>query len=277
MCRVGDSFRVYIVFFFSSRRRHTRFLPVSWARRCVQETGICLSINNIIIAAAKTGVIKANIRIVKNKAMLMKGSRTLRQRRPGIAKVRLVIRRLVNDMVVVTPAKMTDTIAASILPQAVNLTALENGGIKVHPAIVKVLLLHLVKQIFRRLFPVTLVAKYHMDSGFLQTACHKVAFSGINEYQLKFVQFIIFLYSHGIKCSALPSNLNELPKGCTTPRGLFFLRALSAKGRQKVTFSQQCQKVGRIKAVFAIKIKATGDNQKPILFNLGNATSLEPT
>eukprot|EP00828_Plagiopyla_frontata_P034077 TRINITY_DN442_c0_g1_i4.p1 TRINITY_DN442_c0_g1~~TRINITY_DN442_c0_g1_i4.p1 ORF type:complete len:480 (-),score=66.74 TRINITY_DN442_c0_g1_i4:63-1502(-) len=25
-------------FFFSSRRRHTRFLPVSWARRCVQET-----------------------------------------------------------------------------------------------------------------------------------------------------------------------------------------------------------------------------------------------
>eukprot|EP01015_Nassula_variabilis_P008122 TRINITY_DN1637_c0_g1_i5.p2 TRINITY_DN1637_c0_g1~~TRINITY_DN1637_c0_g1_i5.p2 ORF type:complete len:200 (-),score=53.70 TRINITY_DN1637_c0_g1_i5:96-695(-) len=26
-------------FFFSSRRRHTRFLPVSWARRCVQETG----------------------------------------------------------------------------------------------------------------------------------------------------------------------------------------------------------------------------------------------
>eukprot|EP00828_Plagiopyla_frontata_P024635 TRINITY_DN31439_c0_g1_i1.p1 TRINITY_DN31439_c0_g1~~TRINITY_DN31439_c0_g1_i1.p1 ORF type:complete len:167 (+),score=16.71 TRINITY_DN31439_c0_g1_i1:3-503(+) len=27
-----------VIFFFSSRRRHTRFLPVSWARRCVQET-----------------------------------------------------------------------------------------------------------------------------------------------------------------------------------------------------------------------------------------------
>eukprot|EP01015_Nassula_variabilis_P019371 TRINITY_DN3269_c0_g1_i1.p2 TRINITY_DN3269_c0_g1~~TRINITY_DN3269_c0_g1_i1.p2 ORF type:complete len:142 (+),score=32.22 TRINITY_DN3269_c0_g1_i1:3-428(+) len=27
-----------LIFFFSSRRRHTRFLPVSWARRCVQET-----------------------------------------------------------------------------------------------------------------------------------------------------------------------------------------------------------------------------------------------
>eukprot|EP01015_Nassula_variabilis_P013681 TRINITY_DN21269_c0_g1_i1.p1 TRINITY_DN21269_c0_g1~~TRINITY_DN21269_c0_g1_i1.p1 ORF type:complete len:297 (+),score=37.64 TRINITY_DN21269_c0_g1_i1:2-892(+) len=30
---------VFQLFFFSSRRRHTRFLPVSWARRCVQETG----------------------------------------------------------------------------------------------------------------------------------------------------------------------------------------------------------------------------------------------
>eukprot|EP00828_Plagiopyla_frontata_P030222 TRINITY_DN3928_c0_g1_i1.p1 TRINITY_DN3928_c0_g1~~TRINITY_DN3928_c0_g1_i1.p1 ORF type:complete len:870 (-),score=148.87 TRINITY_DN3928_c0_g1_i1:12-2621(-) len=28
----------FVFFFFSSRRRHTRFLPVSWARRCVQET-----------------------------------------------------------------------------------------------------------------------------------------------------------------------------------------------------------------------------------------------
>eukprot|EP00831_Metopus_contortus_P014972 TRINITY_DN16215_c0_g1_i4.p2 TRINITY_DN16215_c0_g1~~TRINITY_DN16215_c0_g1_i4.p2 ORF type:complete len:114 (+),score=30.44 TRINITY_DN16215_c0_g1_i4:51-392(+) len=27
-------------FFFSSRRRHTRCREVSWARRCVQETGI---------------------------------------------------------------------------------------------------------------------------------------------------------------------------------------------------------------------------------------------
>eukprot|EP00831_Metopus_contortus_P039137 TRINITY_DN30698_c0_g1_i1.p3 TRINITY_DN30698_c0_g1~~TRINITY_DN30698_c0_g1_i1.p3 ORF type:complete len:107 (-),score=26.69 TRINITY_DN30698_c0_g1_i1:166-486(-) len=28
-----------VVFFFSSRRRHTRCREVSWARRCVQETG----------------------------------------------------------------------------------------------------------------------------------------------------------------------------------------------------------------------------------------------
>eukprot|EP00828_Plagiopyla_frontata_P012301 TRINITY_DN17010_c0_g1_i1.p2 TRINITY_DN17010_c0_g1~~TRINITY_DN17010_c0_g1_i1.p2 ORF type:complete len:102 (-),score=10.00 TRINITY_DN17010_c0_g1_i1:110-415(-) len=44
-------------FFFSSRRRHTRFLPVSWARRCVQETGpnvqanlddICLKLQKLL-------------------------------------------------------------------------------------------------------------------------------------------------------------------------------------------------------------------------------------
>eukprot|EP00825_Cyclidium_porcatum_P013869 TRINITY_DN17357_c0_g1_i2.p4 TRINITY_DN17357_c0_g1~~TRINITY_DN17357_c0_g1_i2.p4 ORF type:complete len:114 (+),score=10.09 TRINITY_DN17357_c0_g1_i2:47-388(+) len=33
------SFR-YVFFFFSSRRRHTRSCLVSWARRCVQETGV---------------------------------------------------------------------------------------------------------------------------------------------------------------------------------------------------------------------------------------------
>eukprot|EP00831_Metopus_contortus_P060301 TRINITY_DN52204_c0_g1_i1.p4 TRINITY_DN52204_c0_g1~~TRINITY_DN52204_c0_g1_i1.p4 ORF type:complete len:125 (-),score=42.06 TRINITY_DN52204_c0_g1_i1:491-865(-) len=31
---------VFFFFFFSSRRRHTRCREVSWARRCVQETGI---------------------------------------------------------------------------------------------------------------------------------------------------------------------------------------------------------------------------------------------
>eukprot|EP00831_Metopus_contortus_P035325 TRINITY_DN2813_c0_g1_i4.p1 TRINITY_DN2813_c0_g1~~TRINITY_DN2813_c0_g1_i4.p1 ORF type:complete len:106 (-),score=34.66 TRINITY_DN2813_c0_g1_i4:7-324(-) len=31
---------IFFFFFFSSRRRHTRCREVSWARRCVQETGI---------------------------------------------------------------------------------------------------------------------------------------------------------------------------------------------------------------------------------------------
>eukprot|EP00825_Cyclidium_porcatum_P052428 TRINITY_DN9932_c0_g2_i9.p3 TRINITY_DN9932_c0_g2~~TRINITY_DN9932_c0_g2_i9.p3 ORF type:complete len:108 (-),score=29.95 TRINITY_DN9932_c0_g2_i9:171-494(-) len=33
------SFFIIVFFFFSSRRRHTRSCLVSWARRCVQETG----------------------------------------------------------------------------------------------------------------------------------------------------------------------------------------------------------------------------------------------
>eukprot|EP00831_Metopus_contortus_P056701 TRINITY_DN4874_c0_g1_i1.p3 TRINITY_DN4874_c0_g1~~TRINITY_DN4874_c0_g1_i1.p3 ORF type:complete len:131 (+),score=46.43 TRINITY_DN4874_c0_g1_i1:53-445(+) len=33
-------FFFFFFFFFSSRRRHTRCREVSWARRCVQETGL---------------------------------------------------------------------------------------------------------------------------------------------------------------------------------------------------------------------------------------------
>eukprot|EP00825_Cyclidium_porcatum_P051071 TRINITY_DN9271_c0_g1_i1.p1 TRINITY_DN9271_c0_g1~~TRINITY_DN9271_c0_g1_i1.p1 ORF type:complete len:515 (+),score=66.98 TRINITY_DN9271_c0_g1_i1:38-1582(+) len=39
-------FQYYFIFFFSSRRRHTRSCLVSWARRCVQETVIELIILN---------------------------------------------------------------------------------------------------------------------------------------------------------------------------------------------------------------------------------------
>eukprot|EP00825_Cyclidium_porcatum_P006387 TRINITY_DN13167_c0_g1_i2.p1 TRINITY_DN13167_c0_g1~~TRINITY_DN13167_c0_g1_i2.p1 ORF type:complete len:631 (-),score=38.46 TRINITY_DN13167_c0_g1_i2:4-1896(-) len=40
-------------FFFSSRRRHTRSCLVSWARRCVQETGINAEYMGALIAGAK--------------------------------------------------------------------------------------------------------------------------------------------------------------------------------------------------------------------------------
>eukprot|EP00831_Metopus_contortus_P020177 TRINITY_DN18859_c0_g1_i1.p2 TRINITY_DN18859_c0_g1~~TRINITY_DN18859_c0_g1_i1.p2 ORF type:complete len:145 (+),score=30.42 TRINITY_DN18859_c0_g1_i1:42-476(+) len=39
VCGAWSFFFVYFCFFFSSRRRHTRCREVSWARRCVQETG----------------------------------------------------------------------------------------------------------------------------------------------------------------------------------------------------------------------------------------------
>jgi hypothetical protein len=65
------------------------------------------------MAAAKTGVIKTNIRIVKNKAIEMNGIKTRLYLKPGILNVRLVINKLVKDIVVLTPAKITPMIAKS--------------------------------------------------------------------------------------------------------------------------------------------------------------------
>jgi len=73
----------------------------------------CLSNNNIIIAAANTGVTRANILIVKNKAIVINGNKTLLFLNPGILKVRLVINKLVNEIVVLTPANITDSTAIS--------------------------------------------------------------------------------------------------------------------------------------------------------------------
>jgi hypothetical protein len=73
----------------------------------------CLSIINIIIAAAKTGVTNANILIVKNKAIVINGNKTLLFLKPGIANVLLVINKLVKPTVELTPAKITLTIKIS--------------------------------------------------------------------------------------------------------------------------------------------------------------------
>jgi len=104
----------------------------------------CLSHSNIIIAAAKTGVISASIRIVNNKLIVINGSNILRFRKPGMLNVRLVISKLVNDIVVLIPAKITLTMAMSWLPTPVNFVLHENGATKVHPAIVKVRFEHFV-------------------------------------------------------------------------------------------------------------------------------------
>eukprot|EP00828_Plagiopyla_frontata_P041433 TRINITY_DN5902_c0_g2_i14.p1 TRINITY_DN5902_c0_g2~~TRINITY_DN5902_c0_g2_i14.p1 ORF type:complete len:125 (+),score=11.39 TRINITY_DN5902_c0_g2_i14:22-396(+) len=48
---------MFYFFFFSSRRRHTRFLPVSWARRCVQETAKVIIFKVIITKVIITKVI----------------------------------------------------------------------------------------------------------------------------------------------------------------------------------------------------------------------------
>jgi len=63
--------------------------------------------------APKTGVMMANILNVSNNAIVMNGNRTLLFLKPGIASVLLVINKLVNDTVVLTPAKITAIIKRS--------------------------------------------------------------------------------------------------------------------------------------------------------------------
>jgi hypothetical protein len=75
----------------------------------------------------------------------MKGSNTLRYLKPGIPKVRLVINKLVKEIVVLIPAKITLIIAISWLPTPVYFVLDENGATKVQPASVSVLLEHFVK------------------------------------------------------------------------------------------------------------------------------------
>jgi hypothetical protein len=73
------------------------------------------------MAAPKTGVIKTSIRIVKNKAMVIKGSKILRFLNPGIDKVLRVINKLVKLIEVVIPVKITARIIKSCPPNPVYL------------------------------------------------------------------------------------------------------------------------------------------------------------
>jgi len=61
------------------------------------------------MAAAKTGVTNANILIVKNSAIVIKGSKTLLFLKPGIANVLLVISKFVKPTVELIPANITLT------------------------------------------------------------------------------------------------------------------------------------------------------------------------
>eukprot|EP00831_Metopus_contortus_P080587 TRINITY_DN8271_c0_g1_i3.p2 TRINITY_DN8271_c0_g1~~TRINITY_DN8271_c0_g1_i3.p2 ORF type:complete len:108 (-),score=40.57 TRINITY_DN8271_c0_g1_i3:442-765(-) len=57
---------VFCFFFFSSRRRHTRCREVSWARRCVQETGINAEYMGILFAGIMSFIIIKIIRAFGN-------------------------------------------------------------------------------------------------------------------------------------------------------------------------------------------------------------------
>ena len=60
-----------------------------------------------------------------------------------LPKHRRVSSKLVKESVELAPATIVVNIIASCAPGPVNLSELENGVIKVHPAVVKVGLLHL--------------------------------------------------------------------------------------------------------------------------------------
>ena len=107
------------------------------------------------MAAPKTGVMSASILITKNNVIDRKGIRTRLFLKPGADNVRLVISKLVNDIVVLKPDKITLIIAMSCAPKPVNLVLDEKGVIKVQPDIVNVELLVLGVAFFLTLFFIT--------------------------------------------------------------------------------------------------------------------------
>ena len=119
------------------------------------------------MAAPKTGVINANILMTKNSVIDKKGIKTRLLRKPGAESVRRVINKLVKDIVVLTPDKITLIIAMSCAPKPVKRVLLEKGVINVHPAMVKVELLDLGNDFFLNLLALSCVVKNHKESDAL--------------------------------------------------------------------------------------------------------------
>eukprot|EP00831_Metopus_contortus_P034469 TRINITY_DN27474_c0_g1_i1.p2 TRINITY_DN27474_c0_g1~~TRINITY_DN27474_c0_g1_i1.p2 ORF type:complete len:128 (-),score=42.62 TRINITY_DN27474_c0_g1_i1:176-559(-) len=71
---------IFFFFFFSSRRRHTRCREVSWARRCVQETGInaeymgTLKKSNKIVDLKSTNTVQILEKLYEERNNSMNGS-----------------------------------------------------------------------------------------------------------------------------------------------------------------------------------------------------------
>jgi len=74
--------------------------------------------------------------MVKNKLIDRNGINVFLCFNPGIESVRLVIKRFVNEIVVLTPANIIEITAMSCEPKPVYFNFAENGVINVHPDIV---------------------------------------------------------------------------------------------------------------------------------------------
>jgi hypothetical protein len=119
----------------------------------------------MIIAAAKTGVISASIRIAKSNEIVINGNKPLLFLSPGILNVLLVINKFVNDIVVLIPAKITDKIAISCDPIPVYFVLDEKGVTNAQPDKVSVRLEHFVKNSFFRRNLLALLAKNQNESA----------------------------------------------------------------------------------------------------------------
>ena len=126
----------------------------------------------------------ASMRRVNNIAVVINGISIRLFFKPGIDKVRRVTIKLVNDIVVLIPAKTTDNMRISCAPIPVNFTLEEKGVIKVQPAAVSVRFEHFVKYTFRRLAFTTLLAAYQNDSGYSNINFQNKSLNGTNEYTL---------------------------------------------------------------------------------------------
>lgn len=131
----------------------------------------------MIMAAPSTGVMSASIRITKNKVIERKGIKTRLFRKPGADSVRRVISRLVNDIVVLTPDKITLIIAISWAPIPVKRVLLEKGVIKVQPAIVRVELLALGNDFFFTRLVFNCVVTNHNESDMLARLVNNMFFT----------------------------------------------------------------------------------------------------
>jgi hypothetical protein len=114
----------------------------------------------MIIAAASTGVTIASIRIVSNKPIVMNGIMMRLFLKPLAVRVRRVISKLVKEIVVLTPAKITEKINTSCPPTPVYFVLEEKGAIKVQPAVVCTLSEHLATDNLCRFALITFSAEY---------------------------------------------------------------------------------------------------------------------
>ena len=104
------------------------------------------------------------MRITRNSVIDRNGINTRRLRNPGADSVRRVISKLVKEIVVLTPDRMTLIIAMSCAPRPVKRVLLEKGVIKVQPAITRVELLVLGNDFFLTRLVLSWVVINHSES-----------------------------------------------------------------------------------------------------------------